>query len=151
MSFQENLKNLRLKRGLSQKKLADAIGVAQSSINYWEKGERVPSVESTNRLADFFNVTLDELYDIDYSVLPISHNTTSETPNSEIKDALKKALTELDNPDIEFNKELARLITDTINTAILIAKKCTASQAAPSDQQQDQAVEADQEKKQVLK
>ena len=68
MSFQENLKNLRLKRGLSQKKLADAIGVAQSSINYWEKGERIPSVESTNRLADFFNVTLDELYDIDYKM-----------------------------------------------------------------------------------
>ena len=35
MGLQEKIKELRLNSGISQKKLADAIGVAQSSINYW--------------------------------------------------------------------------------------------------------------------
>lgn len=65
MGLQEKIKELRLNSGISQKKLADAIGVAQSSINYWEKGQRTPSASAAQKLADYFNITLDELYDID--------------------------------------------------------------------------------------
>lgn len=65
MGLQEKLKELRLNNNISQKRLADAIGVAQSSINYWEKGQRTPSVSAAQKLADFFDITLDELYDID--------------------------------------------------------------------------------------
>lgn len=64
MGLQEKIKELRMNRGISQKKLADAIGVAQSSVNYWEKGQRTPSVDAAQKLADYFNVSLDELYDI---------------------------------------------------------------------------------------
>lgn len=67
MGLQEKIKKLRLDSGISQKKLADSIGVAQSSINYWEKGQRTPSVSAAQKLADYFNITLDELYDIDNS------------------------------------------------------------------------------------
>ena len=73
MGLQEKIKELRSNKGISQKKLADAIGVAQSSINYWEKGQRTPSVAAAQKLADYFNITLDELYDIDY--IPESVNT----------------------------------------------------------------------------
>ena len=65
MGLEEKIKELRLNRGVSQKKLAESIGVAQSSINYWEKGQRTPSVTAAQKLADYFNITLDELYDID--------------------------------------------------------------------------------------
>ena len=64
MGWHEKIRELRLNNNISQKKLADAIGVAQSSINYWEKGQRTPSVDAAQRLADYFNITLDELYDI---------------------------------------------------------------------------------------
>ncbi|MGO5444698.1 helix-turn-helix domain-containing protein [Faecalimonas sp. LCP19S3_D12] len=64
MGLHEKIRELRLNNNISQKKLADAIGVAQSSINYWEKGQRTPSVDAAQRLADYFNITLDELYDI---------------------------------------------------------------------------------------
>lgn len=73
MGLQEKIKELRSNKGISQKKLADAIGVAQSSINYWEKGQRTPSVAAAQKLADYFNITLDELYDIDN--IPESVNT----------------------------------------------------------------------------
>ena len=65
MGLREKIKSLRSNKGISQKKLADAIGVAQSSINYWEKGQRTPSVAAAQKLADYFNVTLDELYEYD--------------------------------------------------------------------------------------
>ena len=52
MGLQEKIKKLRLDSGISQKKLADSIGVAQSSINYWEKGQRTPSVSAAQKLAD---------------------------------------------------------------------------------------------------
>lgn len=66
MSFQEKLRELRQRNGLSQKKLADAIGVAQSSINYWEKGQRTPSTEVAQKLADYFQISVDELLDYEY-------------------------------------------------------------------------------------
>ncbi len=66
MGFQENLKFLRRKNNISQKKLANEIGVAQSSINYWEKGERTPSFEGVRKIANFFNVSLQDLLDEDY-------------------------------------------------------------------------------------
>ncbi len=76
MGLQEKVKELRSNKGISQKKLADAIGVAQSSINYWEKGQRTPSVAAAQKLADYFNITLDELYDIDnIDNIPESTNT----------------------------------------------------------------------------
>ncbi len=61
MSFQQKLKELRLKNKLSQKNLAEKIGVAQSSINYWEKGERIPSAKAVQKIADYFNIPVDYL------------------------------------------------------------------------------------------
>lgn len=61
MEFPEKLLMLRKKHGLSQKKLADALDVAQSSVNYWEKGQRVPSIEMVGRIAEYFKVSLDSL------------------------------------------------------------------------------------------
>lgn len=37
-----NIKAVRLKRGMSQQELADAIGVTKSTISKYEKGQREP-------------------------------------------------------------------------------------------------------------
>ena len=46
MEFSEVLKSLRKRRGLSQVKLADELGVSKSLIGYYETGERKPSFEA---------------------------------------------------------------------------------------------------------
>ena len=95
MSFQENLKELRTKKGLSQKKLADEIGVAQSSINYWESGQRVPNIEACTRMAEFFHVDLRDLLDLDAELAsgnnnrPIVSVRRPYTINSDEYDLLK--------------------------------------------------------------
>lgn len=85
MSFQEKLKELRLKNGLSQKKLADEIGVAQSSINYWEKGQRMPSVDAAHRLAEYFNISIDELYSLEFKDVPQGPVTNAEATKAYFK------------------------------------------------------------------
>lgn len=61
MAFNKNLQKLRIKRGLSQQDLANAIGVTRSSVANYESGNRRPSFENLIKLADYFNVTCDEL------------------------------------------------------------------------------------------
>ena len=61
MAFNKNLQKLRIKRSLSQQDLANAIGVTRSSVANYESGTRRPSFENLIKLADYFNVTCDEL------------------------------------------------------------------------------------------
>lgn len=51
-------------RGLTQAQLARSVGVADTQISRWRRGQVVPSVQYLQRLADTFGVeriTLDEL------------------------------------------------------------------------------------------
>ncbi len=62
MQFNEKLKELRLKKGISQAELAEKIFVSRSAVAKWENGLGLPSEESFKLLADFFGVQVDELY-----------------------------------------------------------------------------------------
>ncbi len=46
---------------LSQKALADILGITDAAVTMMEKGRRVPSFEVLCALADYFNVSLDYL------------------------------------------------------------------------------------------
>lgn len=56
-----NLKALRLSKGLSQQQLADVIGTTQQSINKYENHSTEPDIDTLIRLADYFEITVDEL------------------------------------------------------------------------------------------
>ena len=60
-SFSENLKTLRKHQNLSQEQLADKLNLSRSIVGMWESGQRKPSFETLELLADFFNVRLDDL------------------------------------------------------------------------------------------
>ena len=55
----ENLKKLREEAGITQKGLADAIGVSQQSINKYENHNIEPDIETLMRIARFFNTSVD--------------------------------------------------------------------------------------------
>lgn len=59
--FCDNLKRLRQEKDLTQQKLADLLGISRSAIGMYENGEREPDFETSELIADFFNVRLDEL------------------------------------------------------------------------------------------
>lgn len=61
MNIPERLVSLRKEQGITQKKLAVILDVAQPRIVEWEKGKRTPNKDSLVRLAEVFNVSVDYL------------------------------------------------------------------------------------------
>ena len=60
--FNEVLINLRKNEGLTQKELAEKLGLSASAIGNYEQGTRTPDYETLELIADFFNVPLDSLF-----------------------------------------------------------------------------------------
>lgn len=57
------LKELRLKAGVTQKELANVLGVTGQTLLNWENGIYEPKIAELIKLADYFNVTVDYLID----------------------------------------------------------------------------------------
>ena len=57
----ENLKQLRKSRGLSQEELAIRLNVVRQTISKWEKGISVPDADMLIKIADVFEVSVSEL------------------------------------------------------------------------------------------
>jgi len=55
------VRELREAKGIQQKELAIDLSVSQPTISDWESGRKVPSARSTQKLADYFGVSVDYL------------------------------------------------------------------------------------------
>lgn len=55
------IKELRIRDGLTQEEFGKKIDVTNAAISKWELQEREPCIPKLIQIADFFNVTLDEL------------------------------------------------------------------------------------------
>ncbi|WP_201319108.1 helix-turn-helix domain-containing protein [Paenibacillus sp. EPM92] len=62
VEFSEILKDLMIKRNMSQPDLAEILGVSRVSISKYQNGEAFPSRQVLIKIADLFNVTIDYLY-----------------------------------------------------------------------------------------
>lgn len=70
----DNLKKLREEAHISQKTLAEAIGVSQQSINKYENHNIEPDIDTLMRIADHFDVSVDYLIghtDIRHKIEPV--------------------------------------------------------------------------------
>ena len=54
---------LRAEKGWSQAELADRVGVSRNSINSVENGKFDPSLPLAFRIADAFDLTVEEVFD----------------------------------------------------------------------------------------
>lgn len=63
MSFRNNLRDLRLAKGLTQQELSNALDgrISQSAIGLYESGARMPNNINSKLLADFFGVSVSYL------------------------------------------------------------------------------------------
>lgn len=59
--FGRRLREVRMKRKLTQQKLADAVGLALRSYQCYEQGTREPPLDMLVKLADVLNVPTDHL------------------------------------------------------------------------------------------
>ena len=80
------MKKLRIKHKISQKQLADVIGVSQQSINKYENHNIEPDIDTLKSLANYFNTSIDYLVgysnkntsDINSELLYIFNQMTSD-------------------------------------------------------------------------
>lgn len=54
------LKKLRKQNKLTQRALAEALHISQTSVSKYERGESEPDLAMVIEMADFFGVTVDE-------------------------------------------------------------------------------------------
>ncbi len=57
----ENIKMLRIQKGLNQVELAKALSVTKQCVSNWENDNVLPSVEMLIKIADYFGTTTDYL------------------------------------------------------------------------------------------
>ena len=55
------IKKMREQRGLTQKQLADLIGVAQQHVSRWENGNHRPSIDILMKIAEILNCNISDL------------------------------------------------------------------------------------------
>lgn len=63
--MENDIRERRQARGLSQGDLAAALGVSRQSINSIETGRYIPSLPLAIGLARFFETTVEEIFDAD--------------------------------------------------------------------------------------
>jgi transcriptional regulator with XRE-family HTH domain len=61
----KNIKKIREEKGLKQQNIADLISMHRSNYSRVETGDRDLSIEAINKIAKYFNITIDQLVNFD--------------------------------------------------------------------------------------
>lgn len=111
MNFSDGLKYYRAQQGITQKDLASAVGVNNTTISNWEKGIAKPDLDTLVRLSNYFGVCIDDLvfFDANREERPLSVPTIS--PNHE---ALYKEMLSVKDKIIARDEELITTLRQRI-------------------------------------
>ena len=84
-NFSTFIKELRMEKGLSQEELAMALYVHRTTVNKWENDNVIPLNDKLLLIADYFDISVDELLNGKRSDI----NTASSTRNNTIVELIK--------------------------------------------------------------
>lgn len=86
--FAIRLKELRLKKRLTQKELAEKLNMQNTAISKYELNERKPDTDTLIQLSKYFNVSVDYLLG----------NDTTKNSESNLNESNQKEYTEFETP-----------------------------------------------------
>lgn len=69
-SFSDRLVEARKKQKLTQKLLAEMLGIGTTRLNYWEKGKREPDIEMIKQISKLLNVDANYLIGLEEDTVP---------------------------------------------------------------------------------
>lgn len=61
MTIGNNIKRLRLNKGVTQEQLGEFLGVSGQAVSKWENESALPDILTLPKLADFFGISIDEV------------------------------------------------------------------------------------------
>lgn len=62
LKIHERIRELRKEKGITQETLARAVGVTNQAVSKWEQGKCCPDIQYLPELADYFSVSIDDLF-----------------------------------------------------------------------------------------
>jgi transcriptional regulator with XRE-family HTH domain len=89
MTLGEKIYELRTQHNLSQGDLANELNVSRQSISKWENGNSTPDLEKIVKLAEIFNISLDELIKNEEKETTVA-TTPEEAPTIQTNNREKK-------------------------------------------------------------
>ena len=104
----ENLKQLRKSKGLSQEELAIRLNVVRQTISKWEKGLSVPDADMLINIADIFEVSVSEL-------LGAKRDEKKEQAVTEVADQLMRI-----NEQLAIKNRRSHRVWKTVGIVLLI-------------------------------
>lgn len=105
-SFIKKLSILLEEKNITQRELAEKINVTEVTISRYLSGERSPRIEIVNKIADFFNVSIDYLLGVSDIRNPVVDAYTDALERQIIRNAGKEELV------IGLSRESKGLLTD---------------------------------------
>lgn len=84
-TFGSMIAMLRKEKGMTQLELAEKMGVTDKAVSKWERDLSFPDVNTIPKLADFFNVTTDEL-------MQVKKDVNEKTTNKKVFEMVSLAL-----------------------------------------------------------
>lgn len=115
-------KDARIQSGISQKDAADQLQVSAATVNNWESGRRLPTIDALEKMADLYGVSTDYLLgrmdsaqpfgnlteEINKNILPFLHEHPVFTNNKRwgLVDAINKSIRFVDGSEMPFNDVL---------------------------------------------
>ena len=90
--FGEKIKELRLQRNMSQKQVAEYLGVVGATISAYEQGKKYPSIEILIKICTLYHVSADYLLGLSDNVQLLKSDLTDNQMS-----ILRQLIRELEN------------------------------------------------------
>lgn len=99
ITFGEILKKLRIERDLNQVEFAKIFNVAKGTVSNWENNNRFPDKDMLNKIADYFDVSVDFLLgrDTKYNTNPQKLSTKEKV---DIEKEAQQMIKDLDKAEV---------------------------------------------------
>ncbi len=88
MNLGDNIYHYRTQKNMSQGDLADALDVSRQSVSKWENNSAVPELEKLMKMAQVFDITIDELVTGEEKEIPTPPPAPMAAPTPAAKEGL---------------------------------------------------------------
>lgn len=137
--FGKRLRLLRKEQNLTQKSLGEKVNVSDRVIGYYESDERFPDKDTLNKIADYFDVS------VDYLLCRTNNRNLTVKDEKSIKNDLQKLMTDLRTGqagpafygETELDEEELDLIEDAMELALKTIKLRNKEKYTPKKYKKD--------------
>ena len=126
------LNELRENKKITQAELGKALSISTSTIGMYEQGRRNPDPDMLCKIADYFNITVDDLLGRKPKLTNPDASISNKIENRDIVKILDSLISDLNKKDIvfyngddELSDEPRQLILQSLKVSAEIAKQGT--------------------------